>query len=49
MDVEVLFDDSWSEELNRQRIEKDGPLVLRLGFLFKLAVEVEEHTVYSEL
>ncbi|WP_409251333.1 DEAD/DEAH box helicase [Bacillus sp. SCS-153A] len=42
MEAEVLFDDSWSEELNA-RIEKDGPW--SDWDLFKLAVEVEEHTV----
>lgn len=42
MDVEVLFDDSWSMEFE-SRIEKDGPW--SDWDLFKLAVEVEEHTV----
>ncbi|MGD7025192.1 DEAD/DEAH box helicase [Rossellomorea vietnamensis] len=42
MDVEVLFDDSWSMEFD-SRIEKDGPW--SDWDLFKLAVEVEEHTV----
>ncbi|MGM0844275.1 MAG: DEAD/DEAH box helicase [Bacillota bacterium] len=42
MDVEVLFDDSWSVEFD-SRIEKDGPW--SDWDLFKLAVEVEEHTV----
>ena len=42
MNVEVLFDDSWSEELD-SRIEKDGPW--SDWDLFKLAVEVEERTV----
>ncbi|MGD6967006.1 DEAD/DEAH box helicase [Rossellomorea vietnamensis] len=42
MDVEVLFDDSWSREFE-SRIEKDGPW--SDWDLFKLAVEVEEHTV----
>ncbi|WP_456274065.1 DEAD/DEAH box helicase [Bacillus sp. AK031] len=43
MDVEVLFDDTWSEELI-SRIEKDGPW--SDWDLFKLAVEVEEQTVF---
>ncbi|MGF2617052.1 DEAD/DEAH box helicase [Rossellomorea vietnamensis] len=42
MDVEVLFDDSWYLEFD-SRIEKDGPWAD--WDLFKLAVEVEEHTV----
>jgi SNF2 family DNA or RNA helicase len=42
MNVEVLFDDSWSDELD-SHIEKDGPWAD--WDLFKLAVEVEEHTV----